>query len=94
MTGLDLGARPIRERVPGAPFQPGDLVRVVVAIDPEATDVSDHIGKAGRVDYIEYDCGCGHSFPDDPMVGVKLADGTSEEFWREELAVVAVGGAS
>jgi hypothetical protein len=83
VTGLDPGARPIYDRVPGAPFQPGDLVRVVAAIDPEATDVSDHIGKAGRVD---------QSFPGDPMVGVKLDDGAREEFWRDELAVD--GGAS
>lgn len=78
------GARPIYEPVPGAPWQPGDIVRVVAIADDAASP--EHIGKTGRVTYLEYSCGCGQSYPDDPMIGVELAGGKVEEFWREELA--------
>ena len=81
-----MSARPIRDQVPGAPYQPGDLVRVVAAIDTEDHDVSHHIGRSGRVDYLEYDCGCGQSYAEDPMIGVELDGGDREEFWPEELA--------
>ena len=74
--------------VAGAPFQPGRLVRVVHAVDVDVMDVSDHIGKAGCVAFLEYACGCGQQYPDDPMIGVVLVDGTLEEFWREELALL------
>jgi hypothetical protein len=75
---------PIREPVPGAPYQPGDVVVVVAAIDRNVRDVSEHIGKVGRVVHLEYGCGCGQTFPGDPMIGVELGD-LVEEFWREEL---------
>ncbi|XXX79207.1 hypothetical protein WMF30_10575 [Sorangium sp. So ce134] len=74
-----------RHTIVGAPFRPGQRVRVVAAVDPWVHDVTGHIGELGTVDYLEYDCGAGQSFPDDPMVGVVLADGAAEEFWREEL---------
>lgn len=81
-----LNPRPIREPVPGAPYQPGDPVTVVDAVDVEIHDVSSHVGRRGRVAYLEYDCGSGQSYPGDPMVGVDLEGGGSEEFWPEELA--------
>ena len=84
--GTPVPAGRIREHVPGAPRQPGDAVLVVAAIDPNVHDVSEHVGKTGRVDYLNYDCGCGQRYPDEPMIGVVLADGTEEEFWPEELA--------
>jgi hypothetical protein len=83
--GQPLPVGPIREPVPGAPRQPGELVVVAAAIDRAFHDVSEHIGKTGRVAYLEYGCGCGQRYPDDPMIGVELDDGSAEEFWREEL---------
>jgi hypothetical protein len=86
---------PIRRHVPGSPFQPKDVVRVVDAIDVEVHDVSRYIGQVGRVVHLEYSCGCGQQFPDDPAVGVKFANGDHEEFWPEELVRVerkATGG--
>ena len=81
----DVSARPIREHVPGAPYQHGDRVRVVGAIDRDAHDVSEHIDWRGTVDYLEYSCGCGQTYPGDPMIGVVLDGGAREEFWSEEL---------
>lgn len=75
---------PIREPVPGAPRQPGDLVRVVTILDSTADAAL--VGSVGRVVHLEYGCGCGQRYPDDPMIGVELAGGIVEEFWRDELA--------
>lgn len=80
------GANRILEPVPGAPYQPGDAVRVVAATDPDVHDVTEHIGCTGTVVYLEYECGSGQHFPDDPMIGVALENGVREEFWPEELA--------
>ncbi len=82
------GARPIREHVDGAPFQPGGNACVVAAIDKDIHDVSGFVGKIGVVQYLEYSCGCGQSYPDDPMIGVTFPDGRREEFWKEELAAI------
>jgi len=79
------GARPVRDPVPGSPYQPGDAVTVTSAVDVEVRDLRHLVGRCGRVQYLEYSCGCGQSYPADPMVGVLLDDGTSEEFWKEEL---------
>ena len=80
-----LPAHPITVEVPGAPVQPGDPVLVVQATDASIDDVSAFIGLQGVVVYLEYDCGCGQTFPTDPMVGVAFSGGASYEFWREEL---------
>ena len=81
----DFGARPHREHVVGAPFQAGQAVRVVAAIDTEVHDVSEFVGACGTVAYLEYNCGCSQTYPEDPMIGVKFPDGRGEEFWSEEL---------
>lgn len=88
LTALDRDGRPvvagpIREPVPGAPRQPGDRVVVVRVIDPTADAAL--VGAVGRVVHLEYSCGCGQRYPDDPMIGVELPGGV-EEFWRDELA--------
>lgn len=82
-------AHPIREPVPGAPFQPGDLIRVVQAVDPEIHDVGEWVGRTGLVDYLEYECGAGQTYPGDPMIGVKFSEPATEEFWPEELEAVS-----
>jgi hypothetical protein len=71
------------EDVVGAPFRIGQSVNVI-AITDETGD-EQFLGKEGRVIYFEYDCGCGQTFPEDPMIGVLLGNRT-EEFWKEELA--------
>lgn len=76
-------ARPIRLPVEGAPRQPAEVVRVVGASD--STLDPGCVGRVGTVEYLEYSCGCGQTFPGDPMIGVRFADGTLEEFWAEEL---------
>ena len=43
------------------------------------------IGQFGIVEYLEYNCGCGQIYPNEPMIGVKLDDGSEHEFWFEEL---------
>ncbi len=78
--------------VPGAPFQVGDLVEVVGAIDAHIHDVSEHIGARGRVARLDY-AAPGSTFPTDPMLHVQLAAGV-QDFWREELAAAPAGAAS
>ena len=70
----------------GAPFRIGAAVRVVALTDETADD--GFLGCQGAVLYFEYACGCGQTFPDDPMIGVRL-DAGSAEFWKEELAIVS-----
>ena len=70
--------------VEGAPFQIGD--RVFIGKGTDETFSQENLGKTGMVVYFEYSCGCGQSFPHDPMIGVRFPDGTVDEFWREEIA--------
>lgn len=91
MTHLTLssigGARPVTTHTLGSPFQPGELVTVVASVEPPGSDmsVSEYIGSSGTVEYLEYSCGCGQKFPDDPMIGVAFRNGHRQEFWAEEL---------
>ena len=80
-------AKPVYEHVPGAPFQVGMIVRVVDAIDRHVSDLSPLIGRLGVVRYLEYSCGCGQTFPHDPMIGVEFSDRSQQEFWTEELSL-------
>lgn len=77
---------PVREHVEGSPYQPGERVLVADLVDQDVADLSECLGRRGTVEYLEYSCGCGQSFPDDPMIGVRL-DGGDEaiDFWKEEL---------
>ena len=76
-------ARPVYTDVKGAPFRIGQAVWVRRLVDKEADPLL--LGKWGFVHYFEYSCGCGQSYPQDPMIGVRFLDGTLYEFWREEL---------
>lgn len=69
--------------VKGAPFNIGRRVRVARLTD-ESGDES-LLGQTGVIEHYEYSCGCGQSFPADPMIGVRFRSGKIEEFWREEL---------
>jgi hypothetical protein len=75
--------KPIYKNIDSAPFRIGEFVKVLYSADE--TFERSYIGKAGLVVYLEYSCGCGQSFPSDPMIGVLFNDLTIEEFWKEEL---------
>lgn len=75
----------ITMRTEGSPFQPGEVVLVVAATDEGIHDVTEFIGRRGVVKYLEYKCGCGQTYPGDPMIGVAFPGGANEEFWHEEL---------
>jgi hypothetical protein len=82
--GRDKTAKPIRRNVRGAPFRIDELVQVIQIVD--STGSWNLVGQIGRVEYLEYSCGCGQSYPEDPMIGVAIGDQT-DEFWKEELAI-------
>ena len=70
----------------GAPLRIGAQVRVVKLVD--GTGNRTWLGRTGTVKFFDYDCGCGRSFPNDPMIGVESCGGKIEQFWKEELRVV------
>ena len=77
------GALPIYGDVCGAPFRVGQ--RVQVASSKDETFNTSYRRRIGTVEYFEYHCGCGQSYPCDPMIGVRFRNGKTEEFWAEEL---------
>ena len=79
----------IHQDVDGAPFKIGDAVKVVSLSDDTAD--AEYLGRKGLVLYFEYSCGCGQTFPNDPMIGVRFGESTAE-FWKEELAPASDGG--
>jgi hypothetical protein len=72
--------------VRGAPFRIGDKVKVVRAADE--TFEKRFMRRVGVVEHLEYSCGCGQTYPDDPMIGVLFRSGEVEEFWKEELKLL------
>jgi len=73
---------PIHHDVDGAPLRIGTYVRVRQIIDESADKY--FLGRVGTVQYFEYSCGSGQSYPNDPMIGVKFRKRIAE-FWTEEL---------
>ena len=80
-------ARPVYTDVRDAPFQIGQVVRVCQLVDQEGEIAA--LGKQGVVEYFEYSCGCGQSYPRDPLIGVRFPNGDLHELWREELELTA-----
>jgi hypothetical protein len=80
-----MSSKPRFTDIAGAPFKIGERVRVVAGIDE--TFEEGFLGRLGTIEYFEYDCGCGQTFPSDPMIGVRFSN-CIEEFWTEELQVV------
>lgn len=76
-------ANPIYENVDKAPFHIGVRVKVVRLTDD--TSNPDYLDKEGVLVYYEYECECGQTYPNDPLIGVHFEDGHVEEYWREEL---------
>jgi hypothetical protein len=78
-----MGSNPIHHDVGGAPFRIGERVHILSSKD----ETLDHrfVGRIGSVKYLEYECGCGQTYPHDPMIGVEFRDRKTEEFWKDEL---------
>ena len=73
----------ITDSIVGAPYEIGELVRIVFAAD-ETCNMR-YMRCTGVIVHYNYSCGCGQSFPNDPMIGVEFSDGVVEEFWHEEI---------
>ncbi len=73
----------IRKNIRHAPYKIGGFVKIVFATD----ETFDHkfLGNVGKIIYYDYSCGCGQSFPDDPMIGVRFKNKEIGEFWKEEI---------
>ena len=80
------GAKHIHVDIPGAPYRISTPVRVVQLVDE--TGNRRWLGRIGVVKYFDYSCGCGQTYPDDPMIGVESCRGKVEQFWKEELRVL------
>jgi len=78
---------PIFANVLGAPFRIGDVVKVIQIVD--STGNKKLRDQTGTVQYLEYSCGCGQSYPGDRMIGV-LMGSRAHEFWKEELSLISV----
>ena len=75
--------------IDSAPYKIGDKVKVLN--NPNLDDTFDKrlFNNICEVIYFEYDCGCGQTFPEDPMIGIKSGDGKIGEFWKEELELIS-----
>lgn len=85
------GALPIRKNVQGSPFKIGQKVKIDASQGDRYVFDNDYTGRVGIVKYLEYSCGCGQTFPNDPMIGVEIAgklardEERTPEFWPEHL---------
>ncbi len=82
---MQIGVRKDSEE---APFKVGEEVLVLNNPNLDSTFDEQYVGKIGRIVHFDYECGCGQSFPSDPMIGVMFCDVSLEEFWKEELKLV------
>ena len=71
--------------IDGAPYKIGQKVKVLNNPNKDDTFDMKFANKKGEIIFFEYDCGCGQTFPTDPMIGIKFNDGSIDEFWKEEL---------
>lgn len=83
-----LKPKPRRIDIDGAPFKIGDTVVILDNPNKDETFNYDFSGRKGVVEHFEYDCGCGQTFPADPMIGVRFSDKKIAEFWKEELSLL------
>lgn len=74
--------------IDGAPFKIGNKVKVMNNPSNDETFDKKYINKTGEVIFFEYDCGCGQTFPQDPMIGLRFLNGMTAEFWKEELSLI------
>ena len=66
-------------------FRIGDTVFVNSLSDE--TGLPKYLDQTGQIVYFNYDCGCGQSYPNDPMIGIIFSDGEIEEYWKEEIVM-------
>ncbi len=78
----------VEHNIAGAPFSIGDKVRVLCNPNKDETFDDTLVNHTGKVIFLEYNCGCGQTFPYDPMIGVRFRNGRIEEFWKEELRTI------
>lgn len=89
-----MAANPIYKDIEGAPFHIGANITVTNLVDintfttPEEAE-EQYIGQEGVLVYYEYECACAQSYPDDPMIAVKLENGEIQEFWKDELTLTS-----
>lgn len=79
----------IYEDIQDAPFMISNKVRVLDNPNGDETFNEKFINKIGIIIYFEYECGCGQTYPIDPMIGVQFSNGNVEEFWKEELLLIS-----
>jgi len=77
-----------RYNINGAPYFIGSPVIVLNNPNCDESFNSDFIGMKGHVVFYEYDCGCGQTFPNDPMIGVLFSNKKIGEFWKEEIMLI------
>ena len=75
--------------IDGAPCKIGDKVKVLNNPNMDETFDKRFFNNICEVIYFEYDCGCGQTFPEDPMIGIKSSVGKIGEFWKEELELIS-----
>jgi len=75
--------------IDGAPYKIGDKVKVNNNPNMDETFNNRFFNAICEVIYFEYECGCGQTFPEDPMIGIKSSDGEIDEFWKEELELIS-----
>lgn len=75
--------------IKGLKFKIGQNVKVVTLSDQHGN--KKYVGVMGKVMYFNYDCGCGQSYPYDPMIGVQFKDKKVAEYWNEELEIIGLG---
>jgi hypothetical protein len=63
----------------------GDKVLVLNNPNNDETFNMVFSGQEGIVKYFDYECGCGQTYPSDPMIGIKFISGEIEEYWKEEV---------
>lgn len=84
-----LPRKPRSHDIKGAPYRIGQRVRILNNPNKDETFDRKLVGKVGEIVHFEYDGGCGQSYLGDPMIGVKLASGKRDEFWKEELELIS-----
>ena len=89
--GVNMARNLIYHDVRGAPFEIDDRVRILNSKDETLS--SRFVGRIGFVKYLEYGCGCGQSYPGDPMIGVQFRRGRKRRsFGKRETEALRSGG--
>lgn len=71
--------------IEGAPYKIGEDVVILDNPSNDETFDKKFVGRKGMIVFYEYDCGCGQTYPNDPMIGVRFSNGKIAEFWEEEI---------